>query len=111
MAYYKTEQKDNGYQVVMTDYEGNTKTLGKYTEAKQARDVESLLSMVESVWCYNGSLKNNRYIEEYCTDKSFPYDKMREMATKHWTYLNNNYYTAYAGTDSEGVSYNTIKHK
>jgi hypothetical protein len=111
MAYYKTEQKDNGYQVVMRDYEGNTKTLGKYTEAKQARDVESLLSMVESVWCYNGSLKNNRYIEERCIDRAFPYDKMRELATKHWAYLNDNYYTSYAGMDSEGVSYNTIKHK
>lgn len=111
MAYYKTEQTDNGYRVVMTDYEGNFYALEEFPDKKQARDVESLLSMVESVWCYDGDKDSNRYIKEYCTDKAFSYDKMKQYANEHWYFLEDNYYTAPAGTDSEGVSYRTIKHK
>lgn len=111
MARYKTEQKDNGYRVVMTDYEGNFYAIEEFPDKQQARDVEWLLSMVESVWCYGGDKDKNRYIEEYCTDKALPYGVMREYADRHWYFLDDNYYTAPAGTDSEGVSYNTIKHK
>lgn len=111
MAYYKVEEKDNGYRVVMTDYEGNFYVLETFPDEKQANDVERLLSMVESVWCYGGDKDNNRYIEKYCTDRAFPYDQMKEYAINHWYFLDDNYYTAPAGTDSEGVSYRTIKHK
>lgn len=111
MAYYKTEQTDNGYRVVMTDYEGNFYVLEDFPEKQQANDVERLLSMVESVWCYGGNKDTNRYIEKYCTDRAFSYGVMREYADRHWYFLDDNYYTAPAGTDSEGVSYNTIKRK
>lgn len=112
MAHYKTEDKGElGYRVLMTDYEGNQYTIEYFQDKKQANDVERLLSMVESVWCYGGDKDNNRYIKEYCTDRAFPYDQMKQYANDHWYFLEDNYYTAYAGTDSEGVSYNTIKHK
>ena len=80
MAYYKTEQTDNGYRVVMTDYEGDFYVLETFPDKKQARDVELLLSMVESVWCYGGNKDTNRYIEKYCTDRAFSYGVMREYA-------------------------------
>lgn len=110
MNYRLTEVDGGKYAISITDSEGNFYQIGDFEERQPAYDVKFLLDMTESVWAYHGDLENNRYIEEYCTDKALPYDTMKQYAKDHWDFLNENYHTEYAGTDSEGVSYNCTKH-
>lgn len=104
------ETDDNRYRVVLTDYDGNIYEIDIFDDKHKARDVEWLLEMVISTWCYGGNL-DSHYVQEYATDKTIPYDEMMEYAKALYDLLESDYYTTFGGTDSEGVSYNTIKHK
>lgn len=77
------------------------------SEKKIARQIESLKSMIESVWCYGGG-KNNEYIKKYREEMIALIDELIDESFKE---LDDNYTTAYAGEDSEGVTYNTIVKK
>lgn len=104
------ERDNNRYELVLSDYEGNHYQIGTFDDKHTADDVMRLTDMTISVWCYGGGL-DNHYITEYATDKALPYDEMMGYAKAVFELLDENYYTAYGGTDSEGVSYNSIKHK
>lgn len=71
-------------------------------------DERNLRDMVRSTWTYGGG-KDSKYLQDGYRSLS---DKERKkIIDDEWKYLDDNCTTAYAGTDSEGGSYRSIKYR
>ena len=71
-------------------------------------DERNLRDMVRSTWTYGGG-KDSKYLHDGYRSLS---DKERKkIIDDEWKYLDDNCTTAYAGEDSEGVSYRGIKYR
>ena len=71
-------------------------------------DERNLRDMVRSTWTYGGG-KDSKYLHDGYRSLS---DKERKkIIDDEWKYLDDNCITAYAGTDSEGGSYRSIKYR
>ena len=71
-------------------------------------DERNLRDMVRSTWTYGGG-KDSEYLHDGYRSLS---DKERKkIIDDEWKYLDDNCTTAYAGTDSEGGSYRSIKYR
>lgn len=72
-----------------------------------------LREMINSIWAYGGpnisDYEWDRYIAKYYNDDDaiLTEDEVRAIAEDQLEHLNTHCYTVPAGTDSEGVSYNT----
>ena len=77
-------------------------------------EVLNLMSMINSVWCYDSKdaegAKKSEYIKKYWggLNPKLTRVEVEEIVDKQYDYLKTAY-TIYAGEDSEGVSYNSIK--
>ena len=79
----------------------------KFLNPKE-RDERNLRDMVSSVWTYGGG-KDSEYLHDGYRSLS---DKERKkIIDDEWKYLDDNCTTAYAGEDSEGVTYRGIKYR
>lgn len=75
-----------------------------------AWDIQMLLNMTGSCWCYGGK-KDNGYIEANCRSKHLPYETMRKISDDYYDTLSELCTKCYGGEDGEGVEYNSIKCK
>jgi len=75
---------------------------------KDKRQLESMLSMMKSLYCYNQLTPDSRYLEqykEYFTEKVFT-----EIYHAEETRLKENYRIEYSVyTDREGCTYNSLR--
>jgi|GEM_PF-4397375 len=75
-------------------------------ELNAETEVEWFKSMMESCYAYGKLSKNNRYIIEF--RKELGEDAWHKTFDEYSKYLKHNFTVEYAGTDNEGVKYNTL---
>ena len=84
-----------------------TGTTDKFLNPKE-RDEKGLRDMVSSVWTYGGG-KDSKYLHDGF--KSLSDKERKKIIDDEWKYLDDNCTTSYAGEDSEGGSYRSIKYR
>lgn len=107
MNYKVIEHKTPEAYSIYESIAGVDRVVYTYKTRAEAEDMKWLLDMVVSTWCYGGDRRSD-YIMRYATGKAISKADMLKAVDKLFDYLDNNFTTRYAGTDSEGVSYNTI---
>ena len=80
---------------------------GKKPLSQKDRDEESLRSMVHSVWAYDGDKEGNKYLHNPDSYTSLSAKERKKAIDDEWKYLDEHCIHPFAGTDNEGVSYNT----
>lgn len=76
--------------------------------SEKERDERYLRDMVGSVWAYDGDKNDNRYLHGPDRYPSLTEKEKSKAIDDEWKYLSEHCITRPAGTDSEGVSYNTV---
>lgn len=109
MEYQKTVRADGTATLTRIFRQGDTvKTVPVGIEFESESEADKYywaFEMVSSVWCYNGKQMDNRYLERHIAEIG------SEPIEEEFDWLNEHCTTAYAGEDSEGVWYNTIRYK
>lgn len=98
--YHRVKLNENTYKLTRT-IGGKEFTVGVFLNEEQAKDYEWACEMVSSVWCYGGTLEDE-YLKKHIEKIGY------EAVKREFDWYEQNCTTEYGGTDSEGVSYNTI---
>ena len=102
--FYELRQQEKAYFDVWRDDEKAAKKV-KLTDKED--DERALRDMVHSVWAYDGDKEGSKYLHDPDSYTSLSAKERKKAIDDEWKYLDEHCIHPFAGTDNEGVSYNT----